>query len=71
MSEYITIEISKEQFDEVYKSGLISDYKLKKVEVRDEFFENDEHHRQLKKASDKAYKDLKTYEFRKRHGIKD
>ena len=45
-------------------------HELREVIIKDNFFENDERHAELKKASTKAYKQLKEYEFNKRYNIK-
>lgn len=46
------------------------DFKLKEVVVKDDLFKDNETHAQLKKASIKAYKALKEFEFNHRHNIK-
>lgn len=43
---------------------------LKEVIIKDDFFDNDERHKALKKESRKAYTSLKEYEFNKRYNIK-
>lgn len=67
--EIVTIELDKDLFERVVKSfGLtLEDYKLKKVEIKDGFFDNDLQHVSLKRESNSAYKKLKEYEFNKRN----
>lgn len=68
--ETVKIEINKELFDELVKQGVVSVESLKEVNIHDDFFKDDKTHGELKKVSIKAYKDLKSYEFKKRHNIK-
>lgn len=74
--EVLTIEINKCVWDlllEVYFERakdypkINKDYTLKKVDVKDDFFNNDQTHQSLKKASNDAYKRLKEYEFKQRN----
>ena len=65
--ELITITIPLEDFDFLYKQGLIPTYEVKEVKVKDDFFKDDTVHYQLQSASIKAYKALKEYEFKKRN----
>ena len=46
-----------------------SEFELKKVDVSDNLFDNDNVHKDLKKKSNEAYKLLKEYEFKKRYKI--
>jgi hypothetical protein len=68
--ENVKIEIDKELFNELVKQGILTVDSLKEVVIKDDFFKDDETHKELIKASHKAYKDLKIYEFNKRHNIK-
>lgn len=65
--ELITITINKEVFESLQLEP--SNYKVNRIEVKDDFFKDDEFHKQLKKDSDKLYKQLKEYEFKRRHNI--
>lgn len=66
----VRIEIDDDLANELISQGVISAEQIKEVIIRDNFFNNDETHKLLTKASHKAYKDLKIYEFNKRHNIK-
>ena len=66
MSEYITIKITKELFDKLYPQ--IDWYEVKELTIKDELFDNDAIHKALLKESIKAYNNLKSYEFKSRHG---
>jgi len=68
--EYITIKITKSNFDSLIGVSAFDKYEVKEVSIEDDFFKTDETHAILKKASIKAYKLLKEYEFNKRHNIK-
>lgn len=68
--EYVTIILPKFRWDSVvsYFQWLANiDYTVKEVSIKDGFFENDMKHAELKKASNKAYKELKNYEYDKRN----
>lgn len=64
--EWVTVEMPLEKLKELS----LNEYKLKAVNVRDNFFDNDEHHKSLLKAYLKAKKDLRDYEFNKRHNVR-
>ena len=68
--EYITIKLLKTNFDSLIGVGALEKYEVKEVSIEDDLFKNDEIHAVLKKTSLKAYKQLKEYEFNKRHNIK-
>lgn len=68
--EYVKIEIPKELYNELISEKRITHEQLKEVNIKDDFFNNDSVWDSLKKASIKAYKNLKEYEFNKRHNIK-
>jgi hypothetical protein len=58
-----------ELFEELYSIyGTLLE--IQKIEIKDNFFENDEKHKALKKISIKAYKHLKDYEYNKRFNYK-
>jgi hypothetical protein len=68
--EYVTIEISKsllETLSHLHDLKIDVDYTLKTVEIKDDFFKDDTTHKELKKVSNKAYKHLKEYEFKRRN----
>lgn len=68
--EISTIKISKELLQVLIDSEAISlsDIEIVKTEIKDEFFNNDKTHKILKDKSNKAYKELKNYEWEKRYG---
>ena len=68
--EWVTLKITKDLFDDLHAKGLISYHEVKSVEVKDDFFKDDETHKLFKKESDKSYKKLKEYKLKKRHNIK-
>ena len=68
--EWITVKITKDNFDALIGIKAFDKYEVKEVSIEDDLFKNDETHAILKKASLKAYKQLKEYEFNKRHNIK-
>ena len=71
--EKITIEFDLNKWEAIRNHCFLTnevDYKIKDVIVVDEMFKNDNIHKAYKKASLKAYKDLKDYEFKTRHNIK-
>ena len=65
----ITIKLDQDKFNSMLINGTFLDvkYEIKDVTINDDFFKDDSLHEQLKKASIKAYKDLKIYEFNKRN----
>ena len=65
----VRIEIDDEIAHELIKQGVISAEQIKEVIVKDNFFDGNETHKALVKASLKAYKELKEYEFKTRHKI--
>jgi len=68
--EYVTIKITKDLFDDLHTNGFITYFEVKKIEVVDNLFDGDELHKAYKDKANKAYKALKEYEFKKRHGVK-
>lgn len=68
--EYITIKLTKTNFDNLIEVGALDAYEVKEVSIEDSLFKDDLTHEILKKASIKAYKALKEYEFNKRHNIR-
>jgi hypothetical protein len=65
----ITIKLDQDKFNSMLINGTFLDvkYEIKDVTINDDFFKDDSLYEQLKKASIKAYKDLKIYEFNKRN----
>lgn len=63
--EYITVKVPRSEFEA--NKALFSEVEYKEVSFKDDFFKGDETHEILKKASLKAYKKLKEYEFNKRN----
>lgn len=71
-NEYITVRLELYKWEAIRNEcHLVNeyDYEIKSVEVKDDFFQNDEEYKRLKKASLNAYKQLKDYEFKTRHNI--
>ena len=46
------------------------DYEIKLIQIKDDYFKDDEMQKSLSKRAKKAYKDLQDYEFKTRHNIK-
>jgi hypothetical protein len=76
--EIIIVELNRNLFEELVKEWnrishpelklkVSTDYTIKEVVVKDDFFKDDEKYKELKKESVKAYKRLKEYEFNARH----
>lgn len=68
--EFTTIKISSETLRFLIDSDVLTnnDYEVIRVEIRDDLFDNDNTHRLLKDKSNKAYRELKNYEWNKRYG---
>lgn len=72
-NEVVVVEMSRFKWESIKEYLQLTpdvDYKLKEVVVKDDLFKDNEAHAQLKKASIKAYKALKEFEFNHRHNIK-
>lgn len=67
--EYITIKITKDLFDSLILNQAINKYEVKYVTIVDDLFKDDETYKVYKKESDKAFKKLQEYEFKKKHNI--
>lgn len=69
--EVITLKITKAAFEELYNMGLIDldekDYKISRIEPHEVEYSEDEQWKELKKASNEAFKKLKEHEFKLRH----
>ena len=63
--EYLTVKVLRSEFEA--NKALFSEVEYKEVSFKDDFFNGDETYSLLKKASLKAYKQLKEYEFNKRN----
>lgn len=65
--EVITLEITRESFEELYNMGLIDldekEFKIKRVELHNVEYPEDETWVRLKDESRKIYKKLKEHEF--------
>jgi len=72
MANEVTIKLDETKFRSLVLNGAFDgvSYEIKEVSIKDELFNNDTIHKELKDKSTKAYKDLKTYEFNKRFNIK-
>ena len=67
--EYITIKLTKTNFDNLIEVGALDAYEVKEVSIEDSLFDNDELDKAYKKKSLKAYKEWQEYRFRKRNGM--
>ena len=68
--EYATITIPTFKWNsivEYFKLHANIDYTIKAIEVKDDFFKDDAKHKELKNQSNKAFKELKKYEFNQRN----
>jgi len=63
--EYVLVRLILSEFEA--NRSQFSEVEYKEVSIKDNFFEGDATHAELKKASIKAYKLLKEYEFKKRN----
>lgn len=65
----VKLEIAENDFQLLLNSGVFTgmDYKIKEIEIKDDFFKDDVIHSELKKKSTEAYKQMKVYEFNKRN----
>lgn len=63
--EYLTVKLIRSEFEAARSQ--FSEVEYKEVSIKDDFFDGDERYNELKKASVKAYKLLKEYEFQKRN----
>lgn len=63
--EYLTVKVLRSEFEA--NIALFSDVEYKEVSFKDDFFNGDLVHHELKTRSIKAYKELKDYEFKKRN----
>jgi hypothetical protein len=74
MPNEVTIKLDQDKFNSMLVNKVFEQYEvkyeIKEVSVKDELFENDMIHKELKDKSIKAYKAQKEYEFNKRHNIK-
>lgn len=70
-NEVVRIEIDKSYYEELRNEDVLPLYthKVIGVNLKEEIFENDPMYDALKKESDKAFKKLEEYKFKKRHGI--
>lgn len=67
--EEITIIISRSTYDLLVDNDLIPEHKVKEVYVKDDFFKDDQGHKELIKRLVKSKEALKEYEFKKRNNI--
>lgn len=63
--EYLTVKVIRSEFEAARSHFSEVDYK--EVSFKDSFFDGDQRYNELKKASVKAYKLLKEYEFERRN----
>lgn len=68
--EMIVVEMKTSLFKEILHAHWLKvgvDYHVKEVVLKDDFFKDDNKHKELKKESVKAYKRLKEYEHNARY----
>lgn len=65
MPEFITIKMKRED----YNAAILPPHQIKQIKIVDEMFSNDDRYKQLKSISDKAYKSMQEYCFKKRNGM--
>lgn len=63
--EYLTVKLIRSEFE--LNRDKFTEVEYKEVLIKDGLFDGDTRHDELKKASIKAYKQLKEYEFYKRN----
>jgi hypothetical protein len=70
--EVVTLKITRNAFDRLYNMGLIDldekDFKISRIEPHEVEYREDKRWVELKEVSNKAFKELKQYEFELRHG---
>lgn len=69
--EIILVEVDKEYYEQNLNTFLDKCVKIKAVRVEGEDFEGDETHSKLLKSYYKARKELRDYEFIRRHNHKN
>jgi hypothetical protein len=73
--EIVSLKITMAAFQELYNMGLIDlnskDFKISRIEPHEVEYKEDPRWIALKEASNKAYKELKEYEYHKRHNGKN
>ena len=69
--ETIVIKLPKDKFNSMLLNGALDNvkYEIKEVIIEDDLFKDDSIYQELKTKSIKAYKDLKVYEYNKRHKV--
>ena len=71
--EYTTVEFKTDFWEKIRNHLQLTpdtDYTLKRIRIKDDLFKDDVIHKQLKDKANKAYKELETYSFNRRHNIK-
>lgn len=69
MENLVRLEILESRWNELLNAGALPASALKEVKINDEFLKDDEVYQSLKKASNKAYKEVVTYRFNKLNNI--
>lgn len=69
--ETIVVELKKDLFFDMLSefSRVVqeTEYTIKEVKIKDDFFKDDKYHSKLKELANQSYKMLKQYEFDKRN----
>lgn len=69
MENFVKLEIEESRFRQLMDKGDMFPRDLKEVKINDDFLKDDEVYQELKKTSNKAYKDVVTYRFNKLNNI--
>ncbi len=69
MENHVKIEITESKWKELLNTNILNTSELKEIKINDDFLKDDETYQILKKASNKAYKDMVTYRFNKLNNI--
>ena len=66
---YVRIELKESDYHLLLDSGVFEgiEHELKEVKIKDDYFKDDPVHKAYRDKSNKAYKDLQQYEFKKRN----
>lgn len=69
MANTVKLEIPEHEWNYLLSQNILQPSALKEVKIDDEFLKDDEAYQSLKKASNKAYKEVVTYRFNKLNNI--
>lgn len=65
----VVLEISEDRYNNLLNYDMVFPADLKEIKIDDSFLKHDEHYQLLKKASNKAYKQMAEYRFKKLNNI--